>query len=50
MPVAVFLRFTGDRMKSEVAFMGQAKTEVIEQDALPSPEALRRQLDLKKDS
>jgi hypothetical protein len=50
MPVAAFLRFTGDRMNSEVAFMGQAKTEVIEQDALPSPEALRRKLDLEKDS
>jgi hypothetical protein len=50
MPVAVFLRFTGDRMNSEVAFMGQARTEVIEQGALPAPEALRRQLHPEKDS
>lgn len=49
MPVAVFLRFTGDRMTSEVAFMGRAKTEAIEQAALPSLEVLRKQLDLGSD-
>lgn len=49
-PIAVFLRFTGDRMTSEVAFMGQATTEVIEQGALPSPETLRSQLDSEKDT
>jgi hypothetical protein len=50
MPVAVFLRFSGNRMNSEVAFMGQAHTEIIEQDALPDPDALRKQLDSEKDS
>jgi hypothetical protein len=49
-PIAVFLRFAGSRMTSEVAFMGEANTEVIEQDTLPSPEALRKQLDSEKDT
>lgn len=49
-PIAVFLRFIGDRMTSEVAFMGEAITQVIEQGALPSPEALRKQLDSEKDT
>ena len=49
-PIAVFLRFGGDRMTSEVAFMGAATTEVIDLEALPSPEALRKQLDSEKDT
>lgn len=36
-------------MTSEVAFMGRAKTEAIEQAALPSLEVLRKQLDLGSD-
>jgi hypothetical protein len=49
-PIAVFLRFSGDRMTSEVAFMGEGTTEVIDHEALPSPEALRKQLDSEKDT
>ncbi|WP_406813413.1 hypothetical protein [Mycobacterium sp. M23085] len=43
-PIAIFLRFSGDRMTSEVAFMGEGTTETIDRDALPALDALREQL------
>jgi hypothetical protein len=49
-PIAIFIRFSGDRMTAEVAFMGAATTEIVDPDALPSPEALRKQLDSEKDA
>jgi hypothetical protein len=45
-PVAVFLRFSGDRMISEVVFIGTAVTSAVPStDAGPSMEQLRAKLD-----
>ena len=50
MPLAVFLRFAGDRMTSEVAFMGAAKTDIIKHDAPASLNGLRTKLEPEKDN
>jgi hypothetical protein len=40
-PVGLFLRFSGDRMTSEVAFMGPSVTADLSAQEMPSVDALR---------
>ena len=43
-PVGLFLRFSGDRMVSEVAFMGTPETADVSTQEMPSVDALRAAL------
>jgi hypothetical protein len=43
-PVGLFLRFSGDRMISEVAFMGTSETADLSTQEMPSVRALRAAL------
>jgi hypothetical protein len=43
-PVGLFLRFRGDRMTSEVAFMGTSETADLSTQEMPSVDALRSAL------
>ena len=43
-PVGLFLRFSGDRMTSEVAFMGTSENADLSTQAMPSVDALRTAL------
>jgi hypothetical protein len=43
-PVGLFLRFSGDRMTSEVAFMGTSETADLSTQEMPSVDALRSAL------
>ena len=40
-PVGLFLRFSGDRMTSEVAFMGTSETADLSTKEMPSVDTLR---------
>jgi hypothetical protein len=43
-PVGLFLRFSGDRMTSEAAFMGPSETAELSTQGMPSVDALRAAL------
>ena len=43
-PIGLFLRFSGDRMASQVVFMGAADVTDVSAYAMPSVESLRAQL------
>jgi hypothetical protein len=45
-PIGLFLRFSGQRMVSEVAFMGGSTTADVSAEPMPSVDALRAHLGL----